>query len=520
MTNESPVNFAANAAADAVKGGAVKLHQSDNVAVIINGIARGESIAGFGITAINAIPRGHKAAIMPIAKGARIVKYGQTIGIASCDVRAGEHLHLHNVAMADIGRDYAFGKNAKKEQPEKRRDSFRGYKRPGGKVGTRNYVGIASSVNCSATVARMIATEAEKRGMLKPYPQIDGIVPVVHGAGCGVGTNDEAFFKLQRAIWGHVAHPNFAAVLMIGLGCEANQIPMMTEKYGTPQNFHHFIMQQQGGTTRTIEDGLKWLAKALPQAAECRREDIPASELKVALQCGGSDGFSGITANPALGYAADRIVGNGGCAVLAETPEIYGAEHLLAGRAASQQIGEKLINLIRWWEEYAKKHGGAMNNNPTPGNKAGGLTTILEKSLGAAAKGGTTNLAEVYGYAEQVQTRGLVFMDSPGYDPVSVSGQVAAGCNVVCFTTGRGSCYGNKPAPTIKIASNTPMFDNMRGDMDINCGTIAEGAETTAQAGERIFGEILQVASGKKTLSEKLGIGDLEFAPWQTYAQM
>ncbi|MGI9338857.1 MAG: UxaA family hydrolase [Gammaproteobacteria bacterium] len=519
MTTESPLNFATNPAA-AVQSGAVKLHDDDNVAIVINGIARGEAVADFGITAKNAIPRGHKAAIMPINKGARIVKYGQTIGIASCDIRPGEHLHLHNVAMADIGRDYAFGKDAKKEHPPQRRDIFRGYKRPGEKTGTRNYIGIASSVNCSATAARLIAQEAQNRGMLKPYPQIDGIVPVVHGAGCGVGTNDEAFYKLQRAIWGHVAHPNFAAVLMIGLGCEANQIPMMLEKYGTPQNFHHLIMQQQGGTAKTIEQGLQWLAKMLPQAAQCKREDIPASELKVALQCGGSDGFSGITANPALGFAADRIVENGGCAVLAETPEIYGAEHLLAGRAASKEVGEKLIALIRWWEEYAAKHGGAMNNNPTPGNKAGGLTTILEKSLGAAAKGGTTNLAGVYAYGEMIKTRGLIFMDSPGYDPVSVSGQVAAGCNVVCFTTGRGSCYGNKPSPTIKIASNTPMFDKMRGDMDVNCGTIAEGTETASKAGMRIFDEILQVASGKKTLSEKLGVGDLEFAPWQTYAQM
>ena len=523
MTTESPVNYIKSAAACA-NAGAVRLHEDDNIAVVMGGVSRGEEIPSFGAKAKNAVPRGHKAAIVPIRAGAQVVKYGQIIGVAERDIEAGEHVHVHNVSMADFKRDYAFGKHKKPadELPANERASFMGYHRAGGKVGTRNYIGIATSVNCSATAARLVAREAEQRGMLKAYPNVDGIVPVVHGAGCGLGINDEPFYKLQRAIWGHVTHPNFAAVLMIGLGCEANQIPAMLEKYGAPaeENFHYFIMQQQGGTQKTVEDGLKWLEKSLQYADKQKRQSAPASELTVALQCGGSDGFSGITANPALGSAVDILVRNGGCGALAETPEIYGAEHLLTGRAETAEVGGKLVSLIRWWEEYAAKHGSAMNNNPTPGNKAGGLTTILEKSLGAVAKGGSTNLAGVYGYGEPITTRGLVFMDSPGYDPVSITGQVASGCNLVCFTTGRGSCYGNKPSPTIKIASNTPMYERMRGDMDINCGTIADGEETVSQAGERIFAQMLEVASGKKTLSEQLGVGDLEFAPWQTYAQM
>ncbi|MGI9296644.1 MAG: UxaA family hydrolase, partial [Gammaproteobacteria bacterium] len=428
------------------------------------------------------------------------------------------------MSMADFDREYAFGEHASPVEmiADAERATFRGYARPDGRFGTRNYVGIVTSVNCSATVARLIVREAERRGLPEQYPNVDGIVPVVHGAGCCIGTDDEAFYKLQRAIWGHVTHPNFAAVLMIGLGCETNQIPSLLEKYGAPakENFRYFTIQRQGGTRASVEEGLKWLEEAMEYANAQRREIVPASELTVALQCGGSDGFSGITANPALGRATDLLVRHGGAAALAETPEIYGAEHLLTGRAVSAEVGNKLVGLIKWWEDYAARHGGEMNNNPTPGNKAGGLTTILEKSLGAVAKAGSTNLAGVYQYGERITAKGLVFVDSPGYDPISITGQVASGCNLVCFTTGRGSCYGNKPAPTIKIASNTPMFERMREDMDVNCGEIADGEETVAAAGDRIFREILAVASGKRTFSEQLGVGDSEFVPWQTYAQM
>ena len=502
--------------------GAVRLHDGDNIVIALQDFAAGARIPSCDSPAQNPIPRGHKAAAQAIKAGAYVLKYGQIIGVARRDIQSGEHVHTHNLGMTDVARDYDFGAQAKPPAEADAQATFQGYRRADGRVGTRNYVGVVTSVNCSATVARLIAREAERRGMLAGYPNVDGVVPIVHGAGCGIGTNDEAYYKLQRAIWGHVTHPNFAAVMMVGLGCEANQISLFLDKYGSPnkENFRYFTIQQQGGTRAAVEEGLRWLAQSLALADTCERVSVPASELTVALQCGGSDGFSGITANPALGAAVDLLVRHGGSAALSETPEIYGAEHLLSARAASRQVGEKLISLIHWWEEYAAKHGSEMNNNPTPGNKAGGLTTILEKSLGAVAKGGSTNLVGVYQYGEPIDAKGLVFMDSPGYDPVSITGQVAAGCNMVCFTTGRGSCYGNKPSPTIKIATNTPMFERMRGDMDINCGTIADGVETVAAAGARIFNEMLAVASGKRTLSEQLGVGDLEFAPWQTYAQM
>jgi len=503
---------------------ALRLHEGDNVVIAMGTLEEGARIDAFGLTTGSQIPLGHKIALAPIAAGDTIIKYGQIIGTASQDIAAGEHVHTQNVSMAEFDRDYAYGQHAKETAfvPEGERATFQGYRRPDGKVGTRNYVGIVTSVNCSATAARLIAREAEKRGLLDKYPNVDGIVPIVHGAGCCIGTDDEAFRKLQRTIWGFATHPNFATVLMLGLGCEANQIPLMLEVYGNPpeEQFRYFTLQQKGGTRKAVQDGLVWLEDALAYANEAKRETVPASELTVALQCGGSDGYSGITANPALGVAVDLLVQNGGTAALAETPEIYGAEHLLTGRAQSPEVGKKIVDLLDWWDDYAAKHNSAMNNNPTPGNKAGGLTTILEKSLGAVAKAGSTNLTGVYGYGEPIKVKGLVFIDSPGYDPVSITGEVASGCNIVCFTTGRGSCYGNKPAPSIKIASNTPMFEHMSEDMDINCGTIADGTETLAEAGQRIFEHMLAVASGQPTLSEDLDVGDAEFAPWQTFAQM
>lgn len=475
-----------------------------------------------GLTARQAVPGGHKIACVAIEQAAPVVKYGQIIGTASRPIGVGEHVHTHNVAMSDFGRTCVFGQHARPTEPASEARTFQGYRRPTGRVGTRNYVGIVTTVNCSASAAKLLAREAERCGILARYPHVDGIVPIVHGAGCGHATDDEAYYKLQRAIWGHAVHPNFASVLMLGLGCEANQVAFMLEANGVPpsESFQYYILQQEGGTRNTIEKGLVWLKNALAYANEAQRESVPVSEIKLALQCGGSDGYSGITANPALGVATDILVEHGGTAVLAETPEIYGAEHLLAGRVEDEAVGQKLMDCVRWWEDYTARHGSAMNNNPTPGNKAGGLTTILEKSLGAVAKAGSTNLMGVCKYAEPLPARGVVFMDSPGYDPVSITGQVASGCNLIGFTTGRGSCYGNKPVPSIKIASNTPMFQRMQGDMDVNCGTIADGDESVQEVGERIFEDIVAVASGQRTCSERLGVGDEEFIPWQTYAQM
>ena len=500
------------------------LHDSDNIAVALRPIEPGNPLGRANLDALDKIPSGHKVALTAIAAGQQITKYGQIIGVATQDIPAGAHVHVHNVAMASFERSETFGSKARDTEilPLPERATFDGYRRASGAVGTRNYVGIVTSVNCSASAAKLLTREAERSGLLDAYPGVDGIVPIVHGAGCCIGTDDDAFRKLQRAIWGYATHPNFASVLMLGLGCEANQIPLMLETLGRPKDdsFQYYTLQSAGGTRKSIEKGLIWLESALQQAAQARREPIDASYLNVALQCGGSDGYSGITANPALGHAVDLLVRQGGTAALAETPEIYGAENLLTDRAASPEVGRKLVGLLEWWEDYAAKHGSEMNNNPTPGNKMGGLTTILEKSLGAVAKAGSSNLNGVYQYGEKITEKGLVFVDSPGYDPVSLTGEVASGCNMICFTTGRGSCYGNKPVPSIKIASNSTMYHHMQDDMDINCGTIAEGAETVAEAGERIFHSILETASGKLTKSEALDIGDAEFAPWQTYAQM
>ena len=502
----------------------IRLSEEDNVAVVLADIAKGELVEPASIAARGPIPRGHKLALAAIGEGEAVLKYGQIIGFASAPIAPGEHVHLHNLSMGEFERDYAFCAAARETEmvPETERATFEGYRRDGGGVGTRNYIGIVTSVNCSATVARHIAHEVEKRGILDDYPNVDGIVPIVHGAGCCTATDEEGFHMLQRTVWGHARHANFASVLMLGLGCEANQIPLMIEVMGKPTDatFHYTTIQQEGGTRKTVEAALAWIEGVLPGADAMTREDVPASELTVALQCGGSDGYSGITANPALGIAVDTLVRHGGSGVLAETPEIYGAEHLLTRRAVSRQVGEKLIERIQWWEDYAAKHGGNMNNNPTPGNKAGGLTTILEKSLGAVAKGGSTNLVGVYKYAEPITTKGLAFMDSPGYDPCSITGEVSSGGNLVCFTTGRGSVYGNKPVPSLKLATNTPMYQHMAEDMDINCGTVIDGAETLEALGERIFRKMLAVASGERTKSEELGFGDAEFVPWQIGAQM
>ena len=500
------------------------LHDADNIAVTLRKISQGESLESFDFAANQNIPSGHKIAVRNIASGEEIIKYGNVIGLASQNISSGDHVHTQNVAMTESQRNKVYANNLREEDtlPITQRSVFQGYKRADGGVGTRNYVGIVTSVNCTASAAKLLVKEAEQSGILDQFPGVDGIVPIVHGAGCCIGTNDEAFRKLQRAIWGYATHPNFASVLMLGLGCESNQIPAMLEAYGRQQDdaYQYFTLQSEGGTRKSIEKGMIWLETALKTANKAVREPVDVSHLSVALQCGGSDGYSGITSNPALGHAVDLLVKNGGTAALAETPEIYGAENLLTNRATSPEVARKLIDLLEWWEKYTLKHGSEMNNNPTPGNKMGGLTTILEKSLGAVAKSGTSKLRGVYQYGEKISERGFVFVDSPGYDPVSITGQVASGCNMICFTTGRGSCYGNKPVPSIKIASNSTMYNHMQDDMDINCGTIADGSESVAEAGERIFDAIIRSASGEKTKSEELDIGDNEFTPWQTYAQM
>jgi altronate hydrolase len=425
--------------------------------------------------------------------------------------------------MHDFARDYRHAEGAKNDEllPPEQRATFEGYVRANGRTGTRNYIGVLTSVNCSASVAKFIAEAVNHSGMLADYPEIDGAVAFVHGTGCGMASRGEGYETLQRTQWGYATHPNLGAALMVGLGCETFQIDRLKDEYDLVEGDHFQTMtiQATGGTRKTIEQGLARIKEMLPVAAQAKRETRPASEIVLALQCGGSDGYSGITANPALGAAVDLLVKHGGTGILSETPEIYGAEHLLTRRAVNRAVGEKLVERIRWWEDYTERNRGEMNNNPSPGNKAGGLTTILEKSLGAAAKGGSTTLRAVYEYAQPVKEKGFVFMDTPGYDPVGATGQVAGGANVMCFTTGRGSAFGCKPTPSIKLATNRYVYESMVEDMDINCGDVLEGVSLETK-GQEIFEKVLRVASGEHTKSEDLGYGDMEFVPWQIGATM
>jgi altronate hydrolase len=500
----------------------LRLSSEDNVIVAAEKIEKELPIAA-GLTTRQRIPFGHKIASRAIAKGEPIIKFGQIIGFASSPIEAGDWVHEHNVEMHDFERDYQFAMAARPENvlPVEEQVTFEGYRRANGRAGTRNYVGILTSVNCSATVAKYIAEAANRAGIAEHFPNVDGVVAFTHGTGCGMAGSGEGFDILKRTQWGYSANPNLGGVLLIGLGCETFQIGRLKQLYGIEESetFRTMTIQDTGGTRKTIEQGLERVKEMLAVADKARRETLPASELMLALQCGGSDGYSGITANPALGVAADILVKNGGTAILSETPEIYGAEHLLTRRAKNREVGEKLVERIRWWEDYTARNHGEMNNNPSHGNKAGGLTTILEKSLGAAAKGGSTTLNAVYEYAEPVREKGFVFMDTPGLDPVSATGQVAGGANMLCFTTGRGSAYGCKPVPSIKLATNTPMYERMVEDMDINCGDILGGV-TVEEKGREIFDEILAVASGKRSKSEELGYGDNEFVPWQVGAVM
>ncbi|MTE00580.1 altronate dehydratase [Paracoccus sp. YIM 132242] len=465
-------------------------------------------------------PAGHKIARVDIAPGAAVTKYGQTIGYATESIAAGDHVHGHNCAFGEHGRDYRPGAGLAAAQAALERHRgpalvFDGYHRAGGQVGTRNFIALVATVNCSATVIRRAAEELRIEGALVPYPNIDGVVAFAHGTGCGMADTGPGWIALQRVLTGHAGHPNVGAALFVGLGCEVMQIARMKGELGQAARFHGLTIQDNGGTRATIEAIKARVRAMLPQVNDIRRAPAPASALKIGLQCGGSDGFSGITANPALGVACDMLATQGASVVLSETPEIYGAERLLLDRAASPAIAEKLLERLRWWEDYAARNGASLDNNPSPGNKAGGLTTILEKSLGAVAKAGATPLNAVLDYAEPITAPGLNFMDTPGYDPVSATGQIAGGAQLIVFTTGRGSAFGSKPAPTIKLATNDALFAAMSDDMDLNCGDILSRGVPLESKAREIVDLILATASGRATRSEDLGLGDHEFVPWQ-----
>jgi altronate hydrolase len=467
------------------------------------------------------IPAGHKVARHALAAGALVRRYGQIIGFASADIAEGEHVHTHNLKVGAFDRSDTAGREYRPTQFLASPATFQGYARTDGRHGTRNYVGIVSSVNCSAMVSRAIADHF-RGDPLAAFPNVDGVVPITHTLGCAMDHNGEGMAVLQRTLAGYARHPNFGAVLMIGLGCESNQISGIVDTQGLVPSprLRSMTIQEEGGTVSTIKRGVELVRELLVEANQDSRSPAPASGLVLGLQCGGSDGYSGITANPALGAAVDLLVAHGGSAILSETPEIYGAEHLLTARAASPEIAEKLHARISWWEDYTRRNGGEMDNNPSHGNKVGGLTTILEKSLGAVAKAGSSGLMDVALYAQLITTRGLNFMDTPGYDPVSATGQVAGGANVICFTTGRGSVYGCKPTPSLKLATNSKMFNAMADDMDFNCGAIVDGGLSVAEAGAQIFKLVLATASGAQSRSEAHGFGVDEFVPWQLGAVM
>ena len=492
----------------------IVLNQNDNVGVSQFIIPEKTKIKGHDISTIDPIPFGHKVCLKSINKGDPIIKYDQIIGFASKDIKAGEHVHSHNLEFREFKRDFKV--TDKKNIIDEKADTFfNGILRDNGDVATRNYIGIVSTVNCSATVTKMIVEKIKYSNILKDYPNIDGIVPITHSTGCGMNTVSEGMQIFQRTIDGFKNHPNFSHVFVIGLGCECAQVSLFDESLKKHNRIHFLTIQDEGGTKKIVEKVFSQIKNLLNEANDTERTSQPISHLTLALQCGGSDGYSGITANPALGVAADLLVKKGGSSILSETPEIYGAEHLLINRANSKETADKLIKRIEWWRHYTSINDSTMDNNPAPGNKKGGLTTILEKSLGAVAKGGNSILQDVLNYAEPLKNKGFNFMDSPGYDPVSVTGQVASGANVICFTTGRGSCFGCKPVPSLKLSTNTTMYEKMTEDMDINCGTIAEGKEKVEEVGQKIFELVVNTASGNKSKSEINGYGDEEFNPWQ-----
>lgn len=505
---------------DALANVALHLNDHDEIAVTTRELASGTVIdAGeYGeVTATSDIPRSHKIALVAVTGGASIHKYGQSIGRALADIAAGDHVHSHNLGMDDADREHEFGTaRTASAAPTGPVPTFMGYPRANGKVGTRNYIGILTSVNCSATAANLIA-EAFRGFALDEFENVDGVMALTHQSGCGLVPSSEGGQVLLRTLAGYASHPNFQGLLVVGLGCEMVPVASLADNKAIPSDTLITTMniQSEGGVRATVKEGIARIREMLPELNKRQRVASPVSDLILGLNCGGSDGFSGITANPALGVASDRLVSYGGTSVLAETPEVFGAEHLLTRRAVSPAVGEKLLERIQWWHGYMERGGGTLDNNPSPGNKAGGLTTILEKSLGAVAKAGQADLAAVYEYAEPVTERGLVFMDTPGYDPVSVTGIIAGGATVVCFTTGRGSVFGAKPTPSIKLATNTETFERMSDDMDLNCGRIVDGTATLAEVGGEIFDLIIRVASGEQSVSEELGIGQEEFVPWQ-----
>ena len=504
----------------------VWLDRTDNVAVATRPLSPGDvvDVGGQSVSASTPIPAGHKIAVRPISTGSPVTKYGQPIGLATMDIAPGTHVHSHNLVDHHVVSS-DLSELSPPPSPSPLQRTFQGFHRPDGRVGTRNYVALVSTVNCSATVCHKVAERFNQERM-KRWPNVDGVFAATHTTGCALEYHGIKHQMLGRVLSGYTQHPNVGGTLVVGLGCEQTTSGYLSQHHGLvslyapsgqkltrDEGVPMLTMQTEGGTRATIEKAEALLVEVLDRANQFTRAPADARHLKLAVECGGSDGYSGLTANPAVGVVSDRIVACGGTSVISETTELYGAEHLLVRRSRSPEVANQLLDRIEWWKEYVAKFGGQIDNNPSVGNKAGGLTTITEKSLGAVSKSGSTALEAVYLYAEPLTTPGLVVMDSPGFDPASVTGKVAGGANLVMFTTGRGSCFGCKPSPVIKIATNTPLFEALHEDMDLNAGVILEG-EDLQTVGDRFFEFAIQVASGHKTRSEELDVGDHEFVPW------
>ncbi len=486
---------------------AITVDRRDNVAVVKAQIVKGLRIAlpGGNLLEIkDDVPPGHRFAVREIAAGDYVCQYGQPIG-TSLGIEAGEWITHENMSndvpvIRDLPED--LHTPAPEYFPVEDRGTFMGFRRADGRVGTRNFVLIVPTSMCASHEAAQISMMAEflhyKR---EKYPNVDGVVAIPHNKGCGCqdGSNLEI---MLRVLANYADHPNVGGVILIDLGCEKTNLAKV-EKYLLKRELSFkkpvakIGIQEIGGTQAAIEKGLKIVEEMLPQVNEAKREEISVSELVLGVKCGSSDGFSGLSANPALGRAADLLVKSGGTVLITEVPEFCGAEHILANRAKDAETGRAIYRMIDWFKDYASKFGGVLNNNPSPGNIAGGLLNITIKSLGALAKSGTTRVEGVCEYAEAPKSKGLNLMQGPGYDQESTPALVAAGATVIVFTTGNGTTIGNAIAPVIKLASNNRIFKQMSRDIDVSAGNIIEGTETIDAVGERVFEHIQRVSSGE-----------------------
>jgi altronate hydrolase len=487
---------------------------SDNVGIVMNAVADGATVAVDDgvVPVLGPVPAGHKIALRAIGQGTAVRKYNEIIGFATADIAPGEHVHLHNIGVLTDRSDVPTQPRSTSWTPPAAptRTHFLGYRRPDGRAATRNYIGVLPTVNCSATVARLIAQAATAAHL--NTPGLDGVIALGHDLGCGLAEGTPGDDILRRTLRGYATHANIAGILVVSLGCEVNQ-PENIFGAGL-DGIEHLTIQNLGGTVPTVNEGLRRVAEMVAEVAQLRREPIPVSELVLGLQCGGSDAYSGLTANPTLGVAADLLVAAGGRVILGETPEIYGAQHLLKRRAADPQLADRIDELLRWWQDYAHRNGAALDDNPSTGNRAGGISTIWEKSLGAVLKAGTSPLNSVVDYAEPVTADGLTFMDTPGYDPVSATGMVAGGANMLAFTTGRGSLFGSRPVPCVKISTTSALYRHMTGDIDFDAGP-AMSQTDQIRYGVSLFELLVDTASGQSSKSEALGFGVEEIAPWR-----